>query len=81
MKIQIYTKDYCQFCLRAKEVFAREGWEYEEIDITQDPAAFAELKKRSKLMTVPQIFVGDEFIGGYTDLVAKIKDVREMMAN
>jgi glutaredoxin 3 len=78
-KIQIYTKDYCPYCTKAKATLKREGWEFEEIDITKDPAAFDELKAKSNHMTVPQIFVDENFIGGSDDLDAKIEEVRTMM--
>lgn len=78
-KITVYTKDYCPYCTKAKSRLEVEGLEYEEIDITTDPAAFEELKKRSGLMTVPQVFVGDTLIGGSDDLEAKIEEVKALV--
>lgn len=78
-QIKIYTKDYCPYCTKAKETMKREGWEFTEVDITRNPAAFDELKARSSHMTVPQIFIDDTFIGGSDDLDAKIEEVREII--
>jgi GrxC family glutaredoxin len=73
MQIQIYTKDYCPYCDRAKEFFQARGVAYDEINIQRDPEQYAALKARTQHMTVPQIFVDGQFIGGYTDMIAKVK--------
>lgn len=72
-KVIIYTKDYCPYCDRAKEFFASRNIGFEEIDVSRDPQAYNDLKARTHHMTVPQIFIGDNFIGGYTDLMAKVR--------
>jgi GrxC family glutaredoxin len=69
-KIQIYTKSYCPYCDRAKALFQRKGANYEEISVENNESLYAELKKKTGMMTVPQIFINDELIGGYTDLAA-----------
>ena len=68
--VTIYTTTSCVFCLRAKEFLRSKGIPYEEVDVTGDDEARAELVDRSNgRRTVPQIFVGDVHVGGYTDLV------------
>jgi len=69
--VTIYTTVSCVFCLRAKEYLRARGVEYEEVDVTGDDAARAQLMERANgQRTVPQIFVGEVHVGGYTDLVA-----------
>jgi len=69
--VTIYTTVSCVFCLRAKEYLRGKGVAYEEVDVTGDEEARARLVERSGgQRTVPQIFVGDVHVGGYTDLVA-----------
>ena len=69
--VTIYTTDSCVFCLRAKEYLRAKGVPYEEVDITDDDKARAVLAERANgRRTVPQIFVGEVHVGGYTDLVA-----------
>jgi glutaredoxin 3 len=69
--VTIYTTVSCVFCLRAKEYLRAKGVAYEEVDVTGDEEARARLVERSGgQRTVPQIFVGDVHVGGYTDLVA-----------
>jgi glutaredoxin 3 len=68
--LTIYTTESCVFCLRAKDYLRSRGVSYREVDVTDDDAARAALMERSGgQRTVPQIFVGDVHIGGYTDLV------------
>jgi glutaredoxin 3 len=69
--VTIYTTECCSYCVRAKEYLQRKGVGFAEIDVTGDAAARADLIERSNgRRTVPQIFVGDVHVGGYTDLVA-----------
>ena len=69
--VTIYTTHSCVFCLRAKEFLRAKGVPYEEVDVTDDDDARAVLAERANgQLTVPQIFVGEVHVGGYTDLVA-----------
>ncbi|HCU23680.1 MAG TPA: glutaredoxin 3 [Deltaproteobacteria bacterium] len=68
-KVKIYTTDYCPFCTAAKAHFERKGIAFEEIDVS-DAQAKSELKARTGWRTVPQIFIGDELIGGYQEMMA-----------
>ncbi len=69
-KIEIYTKDYCGYCARAKTLLRSKGLVFEETDITHDVAQQAAVQKRSGRRTVPQIFIDGAAIGGFDDLVA-----------
>lgn len=69
-KVQIYTKSYCPYCDRAKALFKNKGVTFEEISVEEDPELYTQLKQKTGLMTVPQIFINNELIGGYTDLAA-----------
>lgn len=68
MTVTLYTKDYCPYCVKAKNLLTSLGVTYEEVDITQTPETIIELAKKSGMRTVPQIFVGEECLGGYSDL-------------
>lgn len=69
-KVKVYTKGYCPFCKRAVRVLEKAGADFEEIDVVDDEAAYTKLKKETGHQTVPQVFIGDEFIGGFDDLNA-----------
>ena len=67
----MYTTKWCGFCRAAKRFLAEaKGVEVEEIDITGDAAQRTWLSQTTGQTTVPQIFVGDTHIGGYTDMRA-----------
>jgi glutaredoxin 3 len=69
-KVQIYTKQQCPFCVRAKALLSKKGVSYEEIDVEHDDARRAWLVEASGQRTVPQIFVDGRPLGGFTDVDA-----------
>lgn len=69
-QVEIYTKDYCPFCRKAKDLLDRKGVAYEEIDVTHDPQRYLEVQRRSGQSTVPQIFVGGIHIGNCEEIYA-----------
>ena len=69
-KVIIYSKDSCPYCVKAKLMLEGKGVEYEEINIEGLAEEFEKLKKRTGMRTVPQIFIGERLIGGYTDMAA-----------
>ena len=68
--VQIYTKAWCPFCVRAKGLLAAKGVEYRETDVTSDLELEREMMERSGRRTVPQIFIDGDGVGGYDDLAA-----------
>ncbi|MBU2916910.1 MAG: glutaredoxin 3 [Psychrosphaera sp.] len=70
-KIDIYTKAYCPFCVRALGLLKMKQVEFTEIKIDEHPELRAPMIARTKgAYTVPQIFIGDQHIGGCDDLMA-----------
>lgn len=70
-KVEVYTTSYCPFCTRAKALLSRKGVEFEEIDVTDDPALrIAMIKRSGGRRTVPEIFINDRIVGGYDELRA-----------
>jgi glutaredoxin 3 len=70
-KIEIYTKQLCPYCTRAKSLLSRKGASFEEIDISMGGPRRAEMIERSGgRMTVPQVFINGQHIGGSDDLAA-----------
>jgi glutaredoxin 3 len=69
--VRLYTTTACGFCHRAKQLLRAKGVAFEEIDVTGDDAMREKLVEMSGgLKTVPQIWIGDRHVGGYTDLAA-----------
>jgi glutaredoxin 3 len=70
-KIEVYTKEFCPYCTRAKQLLRCKSVSFEEIDINLNPERKEEMIERSNgRLTVPQIFINGECIGGCDDLFA-----------
>lgn len=68
--VTIYTTRVCPYCVAAKRLLKTRGIAYDEVDVSTDPAKRAWLVEATGRRTVPQIFIGNEAIGGYDDLSA-----------
>ena len=75
-RIQIYTTRWCGFCVRAKTLLDSRKLPYEEISLDDDPAFRQKLLEMTGRWTVPQIFIDDVPIGGYTELWSLDRDGR-----
>jgi len=69
-KVQIYTSSYCPYCIRAKQLLDSKGVEYNEVNLDKNPEKKLETMQMLNWRTVPIIFIGDELIGGYDQLVS-----------
>lgn len=68
MTITMYTTRWCGYCVRAKALLDQKGVTYEEIHLDDDPSFRQKLHDLTGGWTVPQILIGGEPIGGYTEL-------------
>ncbi len=68
VKIEIYTRVYCAYCQRAKELLRIKGINFVEHDITNDHLKAAEMQRRSQRRGVPEILINDAPIGGCLEL-------------
>lgn len=68
--VVIYTTRVCPYCVQAKRLLTQKGVAYEEVDLTQDHERRMTLMAQTRMRTVPQIFINDEFIGGCDELYA-----------
>ena len=68
-KVEIYSRSNCSYCVMAMNFFDSKGIKY-DVYSADDPKVFEEMLERNpQARTVPQIFIDDKLIGGYTDLV------------
>ena len=63
--MEIITKDGCKYCTLAKDLMVKQDVEYVESFVLTD----IQRVKAGSHKTYPFIFVGDRFLGGYTELV------------
>ena len=81
-KIKIYSKTNCGWCRRTKTYLSKHNFEFEEINLDDDEKRKAFYKETNekenlteeiKINSVPQIYINDKRIGGYIELLQKIK--------
>jgi len=73
--VTIYTKPFCPYCIRALTLLEQKGVEFTEIEAAFDPDKRQEMIQRSGgRATFPQIFVGEQHIGGCDDMMALERD-------
>jgi len=80
--ITIYTGQMCNYCDAAKRLLTRNNLTYNEIDVAQVDGAMDEMiKKANGKRTIPQIFFGDQHIGGYDDVrtLEKEKKIQDLV--
>ena len=70
-KVLMYATGICPFCVRAEMLLKSRGVTgIEKIRVDLDPQQRQAMMQKTGRRTVPQIFVGATYIGGYDDLVA-----------
>jgi glutaredoxin len=70
LNIEIYTKDFCIWCDRAKSLLESKNLSFTEIDLSDDLVRFEFYSKLGEdVKTVPQIFIDNKRIGGFQELV------------
>lgn len=68
--VTIYTRPFCGYCATALNTLQAKGADFTEIEAGMDPVLRKEMMERSGRSTFPQIFVGDQHIGGCDDMLA-----------
>lgn len=68
--IQIYTTNWCSYCVNAKRLLTEKGMKYEEINIEEKGMSREDLFDLTGGRSVPQIVIDEKPIGGYDNLVA-----------
>jgi glutaredoxin 3 len=69
--VRMYTTEYCPYCVRAKALLQQRGVaQIAEIRVDLHPEQRDLMIEATGRRTVPQIFIGDTYVGGCDDLVA-----------
>ena len=70
-KVRMYCTAFCPYCIRAEMLLKAKGVDtIDKIFIDKIPNGFEDMIELTKRRTVPQIFIGEQHIGGYDDLAA-----------
>jgi len=68
MQAIVWSKDQCTYCVQAKALLEARGIEYEERNIMQDWTREQLLEAVPTARALPQIFLDNEYVGGFTEL-------------
>lgn len=71
MKAIVWSKDQCPYCVQAKALLTQKGIEFEERKIGDGYTKEDLLEAVPSARTVPQIFLDDELVGGFSELRAR----------
>ena len=74
MKAIVWSRDQCAFCEQAKNLLEMKGIEYEVRNIMHDWTREQLLEAVPNARTVPQIFLDEEYVGGFNELRKKLNE-------
>jgi glutaredoxin 3 len=70
-QVLIYTTATCPYCVNAERLLRSKGVEQiDKVRVDLDPQKRVEMMERSERRTVPQIWIGEQHVGGFDDLRA-----------
>ena len=67
-KAVVWSKENCPFCVQAKALLESKGIEFEERNVSKDWTREQLLEAVPDARTLPQIFLDDKLVGGFTEL-------------
>ena len=68
MSVVLYGTKFCPFCVAARRMLSDKGINFKDIPVDNNRELRAEMANKCGRKTVPQIWIGEQHIGGYTDL-------------
>ena len=69
-RVVVYSTPWCPYCVRAKRLLNDKGAHFTDIDVSADPALRQEMIRLSGRTSVPQIWIGEQHVGGCDELYA-----------
>lgn len=72
--VTMYTTRFCPYCVAARRLLKAKGVEYTEIGVDGDHELRQQMQEKAGQRTVPQIWIGQRHVGGFTDLASLAAD-------
>ena len=66
--VTLYTTRFCPYCIRARSLLDEKKVAYTDIAVDEQPRLRQDMMERSGRRTVPQIWIGEQHVGGFDDL-------------
>ncbi len=71
-ELRLFSREWCSWCIEAKDYLTERGYKFTEIDVGEDRAAFQEMRELSDQTYVPTLVAGDEVLANFdTDQLEK----------
>ena len=64
-EIRLFSREWCSWCIDAKEFLTERGYRFTEIDVGRDRVAYEEMKELSDQTYVPTLVAGDEVLANF----------------
>jgi len=74
--ITVYTTEPCSFCTRVKDILNAYGAQFTEVNLAKDADGRMELVRRTGMMTFPQVLVGEQLLGGFSETLTALQSGR-----
>ena len=65
MKLKLYSREWCSWCIDAKEYLETRGYKFIEIDVGEDREAYEEMKQLSEQTYVATFVAGEHVIANF----------------
>ena len=65
MELKLYSREWCSWCIDAKDYLSGRGYKFTEIDVGQDRQAYEEMKQLSEQTYVPTFVAGDKVLANF----------------
>jgi glutaredoxin 3 len=65
MELTLYSREWCSWCIDAKDYLSEHGYKFTEIDVGQDRQAYEEMKQLSEQSYVPTFVAGDNVLANF----------------
>ncbi len=72
MELKLYSREWCSWCIDAKDFLTQRGYKFIEVDVGKDRRAFEEMQELSDQTYVPTFVAGDKVLANFdTDTLEK----------
>ncbi len=65
MELKLYSREWCSWCMDAKDYLSERGYRFTEVDVGQDRQAYDEMKQLSAQSYVPTFVAGDKVLANF----------------
>ena len=65
MELKLYSREWCSWCMDAKEYLSERGYKFTEIDVGRNRDAYEEMKQLSEQTYVPTFVAGDKVLANF----------------